>query len=362
MNSSLWPTAREIIRARAQPIVGGVLGWAPFVLSRLTVGASYWSGAAFGQALLRRRGPACPGRARRPVPASGRDRRRPLYRDPQPGAARRPRVRRSFPSCRPPGSLRTATREARAGDRLRGRDPERRRVLFLPRARQVPGPAAAPRSCPPLSDPLGGRVPGGAAQAEAGRLPDRPEPGAPVARRGRRQAWRSSRSACPGREVRRKSTHANSVIEIRREGPVHEGTARDRCDRRPGRPGRSARRGSTPGSYQGQKGRIEDSYIVVFNRGREASSLASELAGVHSGELEHVYRHCPQGAAYDMTAAQAEAVARDPWVAAVEEDFDSPSSATRPTRVLGPRPRRPAQPALNGDYHWDSTAPACASM
>ncbi len=53
MNSMQWPTAREIIRPRAQQIVSGILGLgALFILSGLTVGASYWSGTAFGQALF----------------------------------------------------------------------------------------------------------------------------------------------------------------------------------------------------------------------------------------------------------------------------------------------------------------------
>ena len=67
---------------------------------------------------------------------------------------------------------------------------------------------------------------------------------------------------------------------------------------------------------------IKDSYVVTFNQGREPGSLANELAAVHGGRLKHVYRHAIVGGAYEMTPAQAEAMARNPWVASVEEDFE----------------------------------------
>lgn len=99
---------------------------------------------------------------------------------------------------------------------------------------------------------------------------------------------------------------------------------------------------------------VKDSYIVVFNPGREASSLASELAAVHGGKLEHVYRHALQGAAYRMSAAQAEAMARNPWVAWVEEDFELSTvgnQANPPSWGLDRIDQRNLP--LNNNYHYD---------
>lgn len=101
---------------------------------------------------------------------------------------------------------------------------------------------------------------------------------------------------------------------------------------------------------------IKDSYIVVFNQGREASSLANELANVHGGKIKHVYRHALEGAAYQMTAAQAEAMARNPWVAWVEEDslgtIDGDQS-NPPSWGLDRIDQRNLP--LNNNYHWDYT-------
>jgi len=99
---------------------------------------------------------------------------------------------------------------------------------------------------------------------------------------------------------------------------------------------------------------IKDSYIVVFNQGREASSLASELASVHGGRIKHFYRHALQGAAYEMTAAQAEAMARNPWVASVEEDFELSivaDQANPPSWGLDRVDQRNLP--LNNNYHYD---------
>jgi subtilisin family serine protease len=99
---------------------------------------------------------------------------------------------------------------------------------------------------------------------------------------------------------------------------------------------------------------IKGSYIVIFNRGREASTLANELAVLHGGRLKHVYRHALQGAAYEMTAAQAEAMARNPWVASVEEDFELSlvgDQANPPSWGLDRIDQRNLP--LNNNYHYD---------
>jgi subtilisin family serine protease len=99
---------------------------------------------------------------------------------------------------------------------------------------------------------------------------------------------------------------------------------------------------------------IKDSYIVIFNQGRDASELANELAALHGSRLKHVYRYALQGAAYEMTAAQAEAMARNPWVASVEEDFELTivgDQANPPSWGLD-RIDQQSLP-LNNNYHYD---------
>jgi subtilisin family serine protease len=101
---------------------------------------------------------------------------------------------------------------------------------------------------------------------------------------------------------------------------------------------------------------IKGSYVVVFHEGREAAGLAAELAAVHGGKVKHVYRHALRGAAYEMTAAQAEAMARNPWVASVEEDFalvPVADQANPPSWGLDRVDQRNLP--LNANYHYDFT-------
>lgn len=107
---------------------------------------------------------------------------------------------------------------------------------------------------------------------------------------------------------------------------------------------------------QAKESPIKDSYVVVFNQGRDPGNLASELAAVHGGEVKHVYRHALQGAAYQMTAAQAEAMARNPWVVSVEEDFELSlvgDQANPPSWGLDRIDQRNLP--LNNNYHYDFT-------
>lgn len=99
---------------------------------------------------------------------------------------------------------------------------------------------------------------------------------------------------------------------------------------------------------------VEGSYIVVFNKGREVAGLAAELAAVHGGEIRHVYRYALEGAAYRMTKAQAEAMARNPWVARVEQDYALSvvaDQANPPSWGLDRVDQRNLP--LNNNYHYD---------
>jgi subtilisin family serine protease len=102
------------------------------------------------------------------------------------------------------------------------------------------------------------------------------------------------------------------------------------------------------------EGRVADSYVVVLNPGREAGELASELAAVHGGKVKHVYGHALRGAAFQMTAAQAEAMATNPWVARVEEDSTFAvvgDQANPPSWGLDRVDQRDLP--LNNNYHYD---------
>lgn len=77
---------------------------------------------------------------------------------------------------------------------------------------------------------------------------------------------------------------------------------------------------------------VANQYIVVlkddaargpndsFWAGRPVRDVAQEMALLYSAELRHVYQHALKGFAVTLTPKQAEALARDPRVAYVEED------------------------------------------
>lgn len=99
---------------------------------------------------------------------------------------------------------------------------------------------------------------------------------------------------------------------------------------------------------------IKGSYIVVFNKGREAGNLATDLAAVHGGKVKHVYRHALVGAAFEMSAAQAEAMARNPSVARVEENsvYTLVADQANPNSWGLDRVDQRNLP-LNNNYHYD---------
>ncbi len=100
---------------------------------------------------------------------------------------------------------------------------------------------------------------------------------------------------------------------------------------------------------------IKDRYIVVFNRDGRPDERASQLAAVHGGRVTDVFRYALEGAVYEMTEAQARALATNPNVAWVEQDavftINSPGSQSNPTWGLNRVDQRNLP--LNTTYVWD---------
>ncbi len=87
---------------------------------------------------------------------------------------------------------------------------------------------------------------------------------------------------------------------------------------------------NAPSLSQGDTRAIPGRYIVVFNRDvTDAPGLARQLVLAHGGSLRHTYQHALKGFAGELSPAAAEALARHPRVAYVEQDQEMRISDTQ---------------------------------
>ena len=82
--------------------------------------------------------------------------------------------------------------------------------------------------------------------------------------------------------------------------------------------------GTPVSGQQGQVRRsvraIPDQYIVVLSGTDDPLAVGLETQQLFNGRLRHIYQSALKGFSIGMTAAAAQALARDPRVAYVEED------------------------------------------
>ncbi|HEX6198944.1 MAG TPA: S8 family peptidase, partial [Thermoanaerobaculia bacterium] len=74
---------------------------------------------------------------------------------------------------------------------------------------------------------------------------------------------------------------------------------------------------------------VKDQYIVVLNQGAHGPGAASQIARTHGGEFLHTYTTVLNGFAIRVPAQAAEAIARNPNVAYVEQDQTVSINATQ---------------------------------
>ncbi|MGH9456217.1 MAG: S8 family serine peptidase [Thermoanaerobaculia bacterium] len=101
---------------------------------------------------------------------------------------------------------------------------------------------------------------------------------------------------------------------------------------------------------------IKDRYIVVLEEDvRDLPAVASELAYQHFGRLDFVYERALRGFVVEMPEGRARALARDPRVAWVEEDFEIELSATQSNATWGLDRIDQRDRPLNGTYVYNAT-------
>lgn len=81
--------------------------------------------------------------------------------------------------------------------------------------------------------------------------------------------------------------------------------------------------------------KVNDSYIVTFTEGVDPDALAKELSLKHNGMTKHVYKSALKGAAFEMSAADAAALAADARVASIEQDQVMTIDATQTGATWG---------------------------
>ncbi len=106
------------------------------------------------------------------------------------------------------------------------------------------------------------------------------------------------------------------------------------------------------------KGRpVHDSWIVVFeDRGvDDVDNAADDLVNLHRGRKNHVYRNTIRGFSANMSERAAEAIARDPRVAYVEQDGEVSIDATQTGATWGLDRIDQRDRPLNQTYVYNAT-------
>jgi subtilisin family serine protease len=84
------------------------------------------------------------------------------------------------------------------------------------------------------------------------------------------------------------------------------------------------------------KNKIQDSYIVVLeDRVTDVDGTAADLAGLHRGQLKHIYKSTVRGFAVQLNEKQALRLAEDPRVKYIEEDGVMSIDATQSGATWG---------------------------